>query len=192
MRVYVVRHGESRTNQKGLWTGWLDEPLTDKGRADAEKAARFLSGIHFDKVYASDLQRASETARIATKDALFDTGIELTPILREINVGDIAGKPLKSLTDADRESIKKDGYGIFGGETNAEFRARLDKFNKELEDSDMETVAVFTHAGWLRYFFDAVIGFRHDRNSVACNNCTIAIFEYKNSCWRMHSWINLD
>lgn len=33
MKLYIVRHGESETNRKGLWTGWLDVALTDKGIA---------------------------------------------------------------------------------------------------------------------------------------------------------------
>ena len=59
MKLYIVRHGESETNRKGLWTGWLDVALTDKGIADAERVRDTLRGIKFDKVYSSDLQRAS-------------------------------------------------------------------------------------------------------------------------------------
>ena len=100
MRVYIVRHGESRTNQNGLWTGWLDEPLTDKGREDARRAASILKNVRFDKVYSSDLQRAMETAKIATAENDCNCEPELNSLLREINVGEIAGKPL-----GDRKSV---------------------------------------------------------------------------------------
>ena len=36
MRLYVVRHGESEANKKGLWAGWHDVSLTEKGMKDAE------------------------------------------------------------------------------------------------------------------------------------------------------------
>ena len=65
MKLYIVRHGESETNRKGLWTGWLDVALTDKGIADAERVRDTLRGIKFDKVYSSDLQRARVTCEIA-------------------------------------------------------------------------------------------------------------------------------
>ena len=111
MRVYLVRHGESRTNQRGLGIGWLDEPLTDSGRADAKAAADVLKGAAFDRIYVSDLQRAVETAKIATNASDF----EITPALREINVGAIAGKRLGILNDEQSRDIAQFGYGIFGG-----------------------------------------------------------------------------
>ena len=68
MRVYVIRHGESETNYKKQWTGWSDVHLTDKGKEDAKKARDFLKHISFDKIFASDLVRAVETAKIALPD----------------------------------------------------------------------------------------------------------------------------
>ena len=50
MKVWVVRHGESETNRDGLWTGWLDVELTEKGREDAAKAGKILAGTSFDKI----------------------------------------------------------------------------------------------------------------------------------------------
>ncbi len=192
MRVYVLRHGESRTNQNGLWTGWLDEPLTEKGRADARKAAELLKNVRFDRVFASDLERAVETAKIVTSECGCDCEPEITSALREIDVGEIAGKPWGIVTDEERRTVAQFGYGIFGGETSEQFRKRVDGFKKELEKLDCQNVAVFSHAGLLRDFLDSVIDTRHPRNSICCNNCTVAIFEYADSHWRMHSWINLD
>ena len=30
------------------------------------------------------------------------------------------------------------------------------------------------------------------RKNICCNNCTVAIFDYSNSVWKLHSWINVD
>ena len=65
MFVYVIRHGESETNLSKKWTGWLDVQLTEKGYEDAKKAAGYLKGISFDKIYTSDLMRAKQTAQTA-------------------------------------------------------------------------------------------------------------------------------
>ena len=58
MRLYVVRHGESEANKKGLWAGWHDVSLTEKGMKEAEGVKNILSRYHMDKVYSSSLKRA--------------------------------------------------------------------------------------------------------------------------------------
>ena len=64
MKVWMIRHGESETNKEGLWSGWLDAPLTEKGKGDAALAGEIVSRIKFDKIYSSDLLRAKSTAEI--------------------------------------------------------------------------------------------------------------------------------
>ena len=31
MKLYVIRHGQSVGNLRGVYTGWADVPLTEKG-----------------------------------------------------------------------------------------------------------------------------------------------------------------
>lgn len=188
MRVYVIRHGESETNLAKKWTGWLDVHLTDKGKEDAKKAGGFLKSFSVDKIFASDLIRAIETAEIALPDRSYET----SPLLREINVGTLASKPLSIVSDEQRERIAKCGYVDFGGETKEHFNSRIRQVMNELETLNCETVALFTHAGWMRGMLDAVIGSYLPRKQVRCNNCTIAIFEYIGGIWQLHSWINLS
>ena len=57
----LVRHGQSTWNAKGIWTGWQDPPLSEKGRQEAVQAGKLLEGISFDIAYASDLLRAKQT-----------------------------------------------------------------------------------------------------------------------------------
>lgn len=187
MKVYVIRHGESETNFLGKWTGWCDARLTKKGRADAMEAAKLLKNVSFDKVYASDLVRATETAEVAIQNCHYET----STLLREINVGSLENKPLSIPNDEDRAKISKYGYTDFGGESKEDFYSRIDKFKTMLESSEYSTVAVFSHAGWLRGMLDTVVGAYLPRKSVCCNNCTVAIFEYTDGIWRLHSWINV-
>ena len=186
MRVWVIRHGESEANQKGLLTGWLDFPLTEQGKKEAELVKNFLSGVSFDKIYASDLTRAKSTAEIAIPGCQYET----MAMLREINVGTIAGQPLASVKNI--RPMTKDGYGSFGGESRAEFRDRVVTFMKIIETEDRDNIAVFSHAGVIRNFLDIALGIVHDRSKICCNNCTVAIFEYCHSNWRLHSWINVN
>lgn len=58
--VYLVRHGEHQDAEHGL----VDGPLSARGKRQAELIADRLSGIPFDGVWHSPLERAAETARI--------------------------------------------------------------------------------------------------------------------------------
>jgi len=187
MQVYLIRHGESETNLRQKYTGWLDVPLTEKGKKDAEKAGSFLKNISFDKAFTSDLQRAIQTAEIA----LPAHDYEASPLFREINVGALAGNPLSVLSDKQKEQVSKYGYADFEGETKEAFHQRICQALRRFETLNLETVAVFTHAGFMRGMLDAVLHTYLPRKHLRCSNCTIAIFEYSNKNWALHSWINL-
>ena len=187
MKVYIVRHGQSINNRDKLWSGWMDIPLTEKGVTDAQKAGKVLSGVVFDKIYSSDLIRARQTLETALPGCDYET----SPMLREVATGDITGKPILPFTDEELRQMSEKGYAAFGGETREEFRGRVEGFMQKLEKSEFETVAIFSHAGWLRTFLNLVIGVNLPRDSVRCKNCTVGIFEYEKGQWSLHSWINV-
>jgi serine/threonine-protein phosphatase PGAM5 len=57
--IYLVRHGEHQDAEHGL----VDGPLSPRGRRQAGFLADRLSGVPFDAVWHSPLERASQTAR---------------------------------------------------------------------------------------------------------------------------------
>ncbi|MBE6554416.1 MAG: histidine phosphatase family protein [Ruminococcaceae bacterium] len=188
MKVYVIRHGESESNRAKIWTGWFDAPLTEKGREDAVKVRAIISGVQFDKIYASDLSRARDTAVIAIPDCQ----PELSPLLREINLGSLTGKTLRIISDEEqRAEIQKNGYAMFGGESTEEFCGRIRRFRQQLEQKPYETVAIFAHGGWLRTMLDEVIGISLPHDRIHCRNCAVGIFLYEDGFWTLDSWINL-
>lgn len=186
MKVYIVRHGESENNLKKRWTGWMDVALTEKGYEDARRAGEIIGNVTFDRIFSSDLRRAGETAKTAVPGCT----PEISPLLREINVGSLADMPLSVRTPEISSKMSSSGYTAFGGESYEELQERVRSFKKKLETLDCETAAVFTHAGWLRGFLDEVVGVRMSRDIVRCGNCTVGIFEFKGGKWYLHSWIN--
>ena len=60
-KLILVRHGESEYNAKELWTGWLDIPLSDKGRIEAKEAGEEIKDLKVDAVFTSDLIRSKQT-----------------------------------------------------------------------------------------------------------------------------------
>lgn len=88
---YLVRHGEL-TNMN-VWDGWGDLNLSEKGREQAEAAARWISFEHIGRVIASDVPRSMNTAQY-----LMDTGcvecpfMSTDPNMRPLKVGRFEGK----------------------------------------------------------------------------------------------------
>jgi len=90
--LVLVRHGESQWNLENRFTGWVDVPLTERGRQEARRAGERIRHILFDKAYTSVLQRAIETLDIVLKVI----GQEQIPITRdqalnERHYGDLQG-----------------------------------------------------------------------------------------------------
>jgi len=90
--LVLIRHGESQWNLENRFTGWVDVPLTDKGRAEAHRAGERIRQIRFDQGYCSVLQRAKETLAIV----LEETGQRDLPVLydqalNERHYGDLQG-----------------------------------------------------------------------------------------------------
>jgi 2,3-bisphosphoglycerate-dependent phosphoglycerate mutase len=65
--LVLLRHGESEWNAKNLFTGWVDVPLTDKGRAEAVRGGSLIAeaGVLPDVLHTSVLRRAITTAQLA-------------------------------------------------------------------------------------------------------------------------------
>jgi 2,3-bisphosphoglycerate-dependent phosphoglycerate mutase len=93
--LILIRHGESEWNAKGLFTGWVDAPLSERGRAEAAEGGRQLAeaGLRPEVVHTSVLSRATETANIALDVA----GLAWLPVrrswrLNERHYGALQGK----------------------------------------------------------------------------------------------------
>jgi 2,3-bisphosphoglycerate-dependent phosphoglycerate mutase len=65
--LVLLRHGESEWNAKNLFTGWVDVPLTDKGRTEAARGGSLIAeaGVLPDVLHTSVLRRAITTAQLA-------------------------------------------------------------------------------------------------------------------------------
>ncbi|HRU06407.1 MAG TPA: phosphohistidine phosphatase SixA [Candidatus Brocadiia bacterium] len=83
MKLYIVRHADALdVGQQGI-TKDHDRPLSDEGIRRAEEAGRALRAmdVRLDRVGASPLLRASQTARILAQAAAPDAPVETCPFL---------------------------------------------------------------------------------------------------------------
>ena len=88
---WVVRHGESTWNAGGRYQGQTDVPLSAVGLLQAACLAERLTGQAFDAVYSSDLTRARQTAGAVAERLAGAPAVQLSPELREIDVGELTG-----------------------------------------------------------------------------------------------------
>lgn len=129
--LVLVRHGESEWNARNVWTGLTDIPLTDKGRKEAQEAARLLSDIRFDMAFTSLLSRAQETLslmRTALKQE--DIPVYMDAALNERDYGVYTGKNKlqikEELGDADFLKLRRGwDYPVKDGESLKQVYARV-------------------------------------------------------------------
>jgi probable phosphoglycerate mutase len=96
-RLILWRHGETEWNEIDRVQGQTDVILTERGRAQAEAAAKRLLGLHPDALISSDLKRTAETA--AALAALTGLRVELDARLRERYYGEWQGRTLTEIAE---------------------------------------------------------------------------------------------
>ena len=179
MRLYMIRHGQSMNNLSKCYTGWQQVELSPQGREEAREIRSALKSISFDKVYSSDLVRAIETQQLALP------GVKAmqTPLLREVDVGNLAGKPIVECRKKYPELQQKhSGFAAYGGESYEVFYARLREFLKLLEADPVDSVAAFCHLGAVRGMIN-IIYQGGEAPTVTLKNCGIFVFNYVNGKW---------
>lgn len=117
-KLVLVRHGQSQWNEKGLWQGWMDIDLTEKGIEQAKETGRQLEGIKFNYAYSSPLMRAFKT---------------LDEILKTLNQSDLKVIKDKALTEKH--------YGIYAGKNKWEVKEKVgeEEFQKIRRSWDYQT-----------------------------------------------------
>jgi broad specificity phosphatase PhoE len=158
--ILLARHGESDWNVEQRWQGHADRPLTERGRAQAEALAVRLDEFPLTAVYASDLLRASATARVVAERR--DLPVVLRRDLREVDVGDWSGLTRAELEARDPESIRRwlEGEkGWDGGESYEEMARRVVRTVTEIAAAHPgEHVLAVTHGGCVRAVHARALG----------------------------------
>lgn len=153
MRIYIVRHGETEMNTKGLLQGRLDEPLNRNGRDLAILTGRAIKGFHFDVCISSPLSRALETAEIILRESGNDIPISTDERAIEMNFGDLEGGKISQMGVAG-ELFATDPFHFIGfphGETFMDVCERTQDLLKELiKKDDGKTYLISTHGCALR------------------------------------------
>ncbi len=185
MKLYLVRHGQSVANATKIHSGWSQVPLTEQGKADAARAGQYLRTLQFDRLYSSDLLRAIQTASIALPGSM----PEQLPLIRERNVGVLVGRPFEECAeeygDAYWEARSSLDFTPYGGENREMLTARAREFLKMLEADPADSIAAFSHEGFIVSCVEIVLNMPLDRRRIRCANGSITILSFENGSWRL-------
>lgn len=181
----MIRHGFSVANNEKRFAGHSDFPLTDIGRAQAERCADALVNEKIDAVYASDLSRAFDTATPVARS--HDLPVIPHKGLREIFAGEWEGK-----TFAELEAEYPESFGVWkadlssahpdGGESIRRLYSRiLATLDEIARENEGKTVCIATHATPVRSVCTAAMGLDHKGMTRIgwTANASISIFEYQ-------------
>ena len=102
MRIYIVRHGETKENKERIFQGHLPGDLSKKGIKESQKLKDYFKKITLDHIFCSDLKRAKDTLKEILKFHP-QVPVTYTKILREKDYGIFSGTPRKKI----EESIAK-------------------------------------------------------------------------------------
>ena len=98
MLILLIRHGETDWNHQGRRQGRRDVPLNDQGRAQMQRCAELLQGLHVDAILTSPLSRATESAAILARALGADEQATRREVgLIERDFGDVDGMTEREL-----------------------------------------------------------------------------------------------
>lgn len=140
MTVYLIRHGRTEANEKWLYCGSSDLPLSDGGREELRSLRYPIKDVRF---VTSGMRRTDETLRILFGDVAFET----EPRFREVDFGDFELYSYGELKDtaAYQDWLSGDNEANIppNGESGLQMRQRVLAAFSELR----EDTAIITHGG---------------------------------------------
>lgn len=159
MKVYFIRHGQTKGNGEGRYVGRTDEPLLAEAREKLFAKSLILKAVLSpDVLYVSPMLRCRETAQI-----LFPGKVQIeTEAFRECDFGEFEYRnyeELKGNPDYQRFIDSGGTCGFPGGETMDEFQDRCaDEFCRviglEWKRKPDSSIAFVVHGGTIMAILD--------------------------------------
>lgn len=150
MKIYLIRHGETKWNVERRFQGNLDSDLTPQGIKQLEKTGEHLKSCGITHLYASPSKRAVKSAEII--NTYLGLSIETCDDLTEYGFGDFEGKTIKEV-----EKIHPGFFKTWKSNPLAlkrDNQEHVDSFIQRISDtfssitrSCTEDMAVVTHTG---------------------------------------------
>lgn len=148
--LYLVRHGQDSDNAAGVLSGHRNEPLTPRGRKQAQRCAEKLLDAQVDVIVSSPLRRALETAEVIAAALDYPEQIVVESLLIERDFGVLTGTAKAAIDKNCRDIQRSFGTTHFlsgpGVEDYPSAYSRAQRFLRRIiEQWSGQTVLVVTH-----------------------------------------------
>ncbi len=153
-KLLLIRHGESVANADKVFVGHTDVDLSPQGVLQAQKTAEFIKeNYKVDKVYASDLKRAFDTAKIVADSMGLDVTADRG--LREIYAGSWEGEKFQTLLETNADyALWKTNIGSSCPTNGESVKDVWERIHFKLLEiailNEGKTIAIATHATPIR------------------------------------------
>ena len=154
MRILLARHGLTDWNIQNRFQGQSNIPLNVVGVRQAQALGSRLAGEPIDHIYASDLDRTSQTASAIA--AHHQCPLALTSALRELHFGEWEGLTYEQIQESDPQGLETWNqdtldYAPPGGESLKVLANRISTFKEDISTRHSRgTVLLVTHGGCLQ------------------------------------------
>ena len=184
--LFMVRHGATDNNlaDPPLLQGRADVPLSVAGRQQAERTAALMASQKIDRVYASPLLRAQQTASAIALPHHLD--VEVVEAIQEIDVGQWEGRSWKEIAVSEPERYRQfmanpAEHGYAGGENVTELDQRVQPAMEALLAANLgKQVVVVGHNLVNRTFLARLIGLPLAQvRNVHQDNCGVSVARYR-------------
>lgn len=142
MKVFIMRHGTTVWNEKGISQGRSNNRLSKNGKLLTFQVAEKYKNQPIDAIFVSPIFRTVQTANIINK--FHKAKIIKNDLLIEIDQGIFTGKAWKNLTDEEKR-LKNIQDKSCGMESNESVYKRANEFIEFLKTQHYENVFVITH-----------------------------------------------
>ena len=193
--LYFARHGETDDNARSVFQGQTGKGLNGRGRAQARRLAERMHKARVTSIFASDLERAVETARLVSVAC---GGVEptLDRELREVDVGTWSGKSHEEIAELYPDEWAAWSAGLDlrrgGGETYAELAERVERAVLRIAASGAhDPVLVVSHGGAIKSYVARILGVGPEglRALAGVGNAGLTIIERDSQGRvRLHAW----
>lgn len=159
MRLILVRHGQTRGNEKNIAQGHVNGILTKRGIKQAKLLGEELKKYKIDAIYSSDLGRTVKTTKSIAKHQK-GVKINYTKKLRERKMGIFENKHMKFVV-ADREKSKlpRHLWRPEKGESQEDIQKRIIKFLEKIKKRYKNNTVLFVAHGMVnRIIIHTLIG----------------------------------
>lgn len=184
-RIYLVRHGDTAWTLTAQHTGRTDLPLSEQGERQARELGASLTGLRFDRILSSPLQRARRTAELAMPRSL----VEADDDLMEWDYGAYEGRSTVDI-EVERPGWRLLRDGGPGGETLDAVGARADRVIGRLRAGG-GNVLLFGHREILRILAVRWIGLAPiDARRLLLDTASVSVLGYDHDLSEpvIHAW----